>query len=124
MLGCPPATGDKEETNLDSMKPSAMEEERLLAPPTPLSGPLQADEHFQPDRHTSRMMAEESSTPPPPMDGGEEMDEADIFGEFDHDHPDPIDEVVTGPYDLQSALVGAGIDPRAAAEFVDHIVGV
>ena len=79
MPGRPPATKDKEEINLDGMEPSAMEEERLPAPPTPLSTPLQADEHFQPDRRTSRMMAEEGSKPPPPMDGGEEMDVADLF---------------------------------------------
>ena len=124
MPGRPPLTGDKEEINLDGMEPSAMEEERLPAPPTPLPTPIQADEHFQPDRRTSRMMAEESSKTPPPMDGGEEMDVADLFSGFDHDHPDAMDDVVTGSKDMQSALVGAGTDALAAAEFVDKFFGV
>jgi hypothetical protein len=65
MPGRSSATGDKEEINLESMAPSAMEEETRQSslPPTPFPD----DDHFQPDKRTSRMMAEEGVQPPPPM---------------------------------------------------------
>ena len=54
------------------------------------------------------------------------MDVADIFGDFDNDDPNGLamDDTVTGPNDMQSALIGAGTDAVAAARFVDRIFGV
>ena len=54
----------------------------------------------------------------------QEMDVADLFGDFDHDAPSTMDDTVTGPDDMQSALIGAGTDAIAAAQFVDRIFGV
>ena len=119
-------TRDKEEINLDGMGPSAMEDEarQPSLPPTPLPN----DDHFQPDKRTSRMMADEGLRPPPSMFADsygevfeDEMDVADLFGNFDHDGPNAsaMHDNVTRPNDMQSAFIGAGTDAAAAAQFVD-----
>ena len=102
------------------------EEARLPSPPTT---PLPDDDHVYPDKRTSRMMADEGLRLPPPMFAdtvGEvlqdkEMDVVDFFGDFDYDDPNgsTVDDTVTGPDDMQSALIGAGTDAVAAAQFVD-----
>ena len=94
MPGHSAATGDKEEINLDGMAPGAMEEETNRS--SPPSTPLPEYGHFQPDRRTPQMMADEGLQPPPPMlndsygmvfEDEQEMDVADLFGDFDHDNP-------------------------------------
>ena len=136
MPGRPPETGDKEEINLGGRGPSAMEEmARPPDPPSPQPTPLPDDDHFQPDRRTSRMMADEELLPPPSMfadsngevfEDEQEMDVADLFGDFDHDDPNgsAMHDNVTGPNDMPSALIGAGTDAVAATQFVDRIFGV
>ena len=136
MPGRSSATGDKEEINLDGMGPSAMDEEAQTPDlPSPPSSPIPDDDHFQPDRRTSRILADEGLRPPPSMladsygevfEDEQEMDVADLFGDFDQDDPNSsaMDDNVTGPNDMQSALIGAGTDAVAAAQLVDRIVGV
>ena len=76
-------------------------------------------------------MADEGLQPPHPMfadsygevlENEQEMGVADLFGNLDHDDPNAsaMDDTVTRPDDMQSALIGAGTDAVAAAQFVDR----
>ena len=81
------------------------------------------------------MMPDEGLQPPTPtfsdtfgevFEDEQGMGVAELFGDFDHDAPNAsaMDDTVTGPDDMQLALIRAGTDVVAAAQFVDRVFGV